>query len=450
MQFFSLFSCIFHNLIVPLQPIISPMRIRLHNARILTMSPKDDNIFMGEIVVEDGRIIAIGTDSITGQYDKEIDCHANLLMPGFKNAHAHSGMSGLRSLADDLPLNEWLTKSIFPVEALMTADDIYWMSQLSVLEYLTSGITACFDMYMEQEAVAKAMDDMGFRCVQTSGANDFSKDIREMSRLYDNINQPDSLQSYILGFHAEYTTNIDNLKAIAAQIDEKKSPCYVHACETQQEVEGCLQRYGMTPVKFLDSLGMFKYGGGIYHGVHMSEEDFDVMKKRGLFVVTNPGSNTKLASGIAPIKKYMELGIPIAIGTDGPASNNCLDFFREMFLVTGLAKLRENDAAVIDAKDVLKMATVNGAKAMHLKDCETLSVGQKADIIMIDLQQPNMQPINNIEKNIVYSGSKQNVKMTMIEGKILYWEGKFLNTDAQNIYQQVERVKTRLCKEVNG
>ena len=153
MQFFSPFSCIFHNLIVPLQPIISPMRIRLHNARILTMSPKDDNIFMGEIVVEDGRIIAIGTDSITGQYDKEIDCHANLLMPGFKNAHAHSGMSGLRSLADDLPLNEWLTKSIFPVEALMTADDIYWMSQLSVLEYLTSGITACFDMYMEQDAV---------------------------------------------------------------------------------------------------------------------------------------------------------------------------------------------------------------------------------------------------------------------------------------------------------
>ena len=430
MQFFS-------HLIVPLQPIISPMRIRLYNARILTMSPEDGNIFMGEIVVENGKIIAVGTDSTIGQYDKEIDCHANLLMPGFKNAHAHSGMSGLRSLADDLPLNEWLTKSIFPVEALMTADDIYWMSQLSVLEYLTSGITACFDMYMEQEAVAKAMDDMGLRCVQTSGANDFSKDIREMSRLYDIINQPNSLQSYILGFHAEYTTNIDNLKAIAAQIDEKKSPCYVHACETQQEVEGCLQRYGMTP-------------GGIYHGVHMSEEDFDVMKKRGLFVVTNPGSNTKLASGIAPIKRYMELGIPIAIGTDGPASNNCLDFFREMFLVTGLAKLRENDAAVIDAKEVLKMATVNGAKAMHLKDCETLSVGQKADIIMIDLQQPNMQPINNIEKNIVYSGSKQNVKMTMIEGKILYWEGKFLHTDAQNIYQQVERVKTRLCKEVNG
>ena len=143
-----------------------------------------EEIFQGDIIIEDGKIISVGANSTSGEYDVEIDCQGNLLMPGFKNAHAHSGMSGLRSLADDLPLNEWLTKSIFPVEARMTADDIYWMSQLSVLEYLTSGITACFDMYMEQDAVAKAMDDMGFRCVQTSGANDFSKDIREMSRYF--------------------------------------------------------------------------------------------------------------------------------------------------------------------------------------------------------------------------------------------------------------------------
>lgn len=419
------------------------MRTRLYNAHILTMVAGEE-IFLGDIIIEDGKIVSVGTGSASGEYDVEIDCQGNLLMPGFKNAHAHSGMSGLRSLADDLPLNEWLTKSIFPVEARMTADDIYWMSQLSVLEYLTSGITACFDMYMEQDAVAKAMDDMGFRCVQTSGANDFSKDIREMSRLYDTYNEPDSLQSYILGFHAEYTTCLDNLKAIAAQVNEKQSPCYVHACETFEEVEGCKQRYGMTPVQLFDSLGMFNYGGGIYHGIYMSEEDFRIMAERGLYVVTNPGSNTKLASGIAPIKEYMERGIPVAIGTDGPASNNCLDFFREMFLVTGLAKLREKDAAAIDAKEILKMATVNGARAMHLKDCETLAAGQKADIIMIDLEQPNMQPINNIEKNIVYSGSKQNIKMTMVNGKILYMDGKFLYADAHKIYKEVERVQKRL------
>lgn len=173
----------------------------------------------------------------------------------------------------------------------------------------------------------------------------------------------------------------------------------------------------------------------------MSEEDYDTMKRRGLYMVTNPGSNTKLASGIAPISEYLKRGITVAIGTDGPASNNCLDFFREMFLVAGLAKLRDNDAAALDAREVLKMATVNGAKAMHLDDCDVLAPGKKADIIMIDLMQPNMQPINNIEKNLVYSGSKQNVKMTMVGGKILYQDGKFCNEiNPENIYNKVSKI----------
>lgn len=420
------------------------MKIRLHNARILTMTEGQD-IFEGEIHIEDTQITYVGEATNDGSFDKEIDCHRNLLMPGFKNAHAHSGMSMLRSLADDKPLNAWLNEDIFPVEAKLTADDIYWASQLSVLEYLTSGITACFDMYMEQESVAKAMNDMGFRCVQTGGVNDFSKDVRWIDYMYNKYNVPGSLQSYQLGFHAEYTTNPENLKAIADVVHKNKAPLYVHACETEAEVAGCVERYGMTPVAFLDSLGMFDYGGGIYHGVWMSEEDYAVMQKRGIYVVTNPGSNTKLASGIAPISEYLKRGITVAIGTDGPASNNCLDFFREMFLVTGLAKLREKDAAAIDAREVLRMATVNGAKAMHLDDCDVLAVGKKADIIMIDLMQPNMQPLNNIEKNIVYSGSKQNVIMTMIDGRILYENGQFLcDVSPELIYSKVYETKRRL------
>lgn len=420
------------------------MKIRLHNARILTMTEGQD-IFEGEIHIEDAQITYVGEATNDGSFDKEIDCHRNLLMPGFKNAHAHSGMSMLRSLADDKPLGAWLNEDIFPVEAKFTGDDIYWMSQLSVLEYLTSGITACFDMYMEQEWVAKAMDDMGFRCVQTGGVNDFSKDVRWIDYMYNKYNVPGSLQSYQLGFHAEYTTNPENLKAIADVVHKNKAPLYVHACETEAEVKGCVERYGKTPVAFLDSLGMFDYGGGIYHGVWMSEEDYAVMKRRGLYVVTNPGSNTKLASGIAPISEYLHRGITVAIGTDGPASNNCLDFFREMFLVAGLAKLRNNDAAAIDAREVLRMATVNGAKAMHLDDCDVLAVGKKADIIMIDLMQPNMQPLNNIEKNIVYSGSKQNVIMTMIDGRILYENGQFLcDVSPELIYNKVYETKRRL------
>ena len=436
------------------------MTIRFHNARILTMNAGEE-IYLGELHVTDSRITYVGPSATptpaatpaavefpaTAGADSviDIDCHGNLLMPGFKNAHAHSGMSMLRSLADDKPLHAWLNEDIFPVEARLTGEDIYWASQLSVLEYLTSGITACFDMYMEQEDVARAMDDMGFRCVQTGGVNDFSKDVRWIDYMYNKYNQPGSLQSYQLGFHAEYTTNMDNLKAIGSVVQKNHAPLYVHACETKEEVEGCLQRYGKTPVAFLDSLGFFDYGGGIYHGVHMSEADYEVMQRRGLYVVTNPGSNTKLSSGIAPITEYLRRGIPVAIGTDGPASNNCLDFFREMFLVTGLAKLREHDASALDAREVLTMATVNGARAMHLSECETLSVGQKADIIMLDLWQPNMQPLNNIAKNIVYSGSKQNVCMTMIDGRILYQNGKFANgIDPATIYRKVEEIKQRV------
>lgn len=203
----------------------------------------------------------------------------------------------------------------------------------------------------------------------------------------------------------------------------------------------------MTPTVFLNSLGMFEYGGGGYHCIHMTEEDLAVFAQKGLTAVTNPGSNVKLASGIAPIKRMQELNIPVAIGTDGPASNNCLDMFREMFLVTGLAKIRENDASAVEAGSVLTMATVNGAKAMGLDGCDVLAPGKLADLIMIDLHQPNMQPLNNIAKNLVYSGSKSNVKLTMINGKILYEDGKFfVGEDPEAIYAQANKIVEKLMK----
>lgn len=231
-----------------------------------------------------------------------------------------------------------------------------------------------------------------------------------------------------------------------AELSHKyKAPVFTHLAETKSEVEACKERYGMTPLAFLNSLGIFDFGGGGYHCVHMTKEDIALMKEKGLFVVSNPGSNTKLASGIAPISDFLKAGIPVALGTDGPASNNCLDMFREMFLVTGLAKLREEDASAVDALEVLKMATVNGAHAMGLKDADVLAEGKKADIIMIDLQKPNMQPINNIAKNVVYSGSKQNIKMTMINGKILYQNGEFLTVDKPSeIYQKANEIIGRL------
>ncbi len=424
------------------------MKIRLYNARILTMEEGKD-IFLGEIRIRDEKIIYVGNGSdadALSQDDsegvwEEIDCKGNLLMPGFKNAHTHSGMTLLRSYADDLPLGDWLNKQVFPVEAKMTADDIYHLTKLAVLEYLTSGITAIFDMYLTPESIARACDDTGMRCVQVGAVNNFSQSPKLVEEMYLKLNAESPLQSYHIGFHAEYTCSKELLCQISELAHKYKAPVYTHLAETEDEVAGCKERYGMTPLAFLNSLGMFDYGGGCYHCVHMTEDDMHIMKQKGLYAISNPGSNTKLASGIAPISDYLKMGIPVALGTDGPASNNCLDMFREMFLVTGLAKLREKDASAVDAMEVLKMATVNGAHAMGLSDADILSEGKLADLILIDLSMPNMQPINNIAKNIVYSGSKQNIKMTMIHGKILYRDGQFFLSDKpEDIYAKANAI----------
>lgn len=433
------------------------MNYRFYNAKILTMETTD--IVQGELWVQDDKILYVGEGGDAAVicqslsiksilWDREIDCNGNLLMPGFKDAHTHSAMTFLRSFADDLPLQDWLFKKVFPMEDKLDGEMIYHLTKLAVLEYLTSGITSIFDMYLTPETTAKACVEMGMRCVQVSGASgqeDFEDSLAKMEERYHTLNELDPLHSYFIGFHAEYTCSRALLEKVAAMAHKYQAPVFTHLAETKSEVDGCIERHGMTPTKLFDSLGIFDYGGGGYHCVWMNEEDLDIFAKRGLTAVTNPGSNTKLASGIAPISDFLRKGINVAIGTDGPASNNCLDMFREMFLVTGLAKLREQDAAAVDALEVLKMATVNGAKAMNLPDTDVLAAGKQADLIMIDLQKPNMQPLNNIAKNLVYSGSKQNVKMTMIRGRILYENGQFAKgIDEEEIYRKANEIITDL------
>ena len=433
------------------------MNYRFYNAKILTMETMD--LIEGELWVQEDKILYVGQESDAAAicrslslesilWDREIDCEGNLLMPGFKNAHTHSAMTFLRSRADDLPLAEWLNNQVFPMEAKLDGEMIYHLTRLAILEYLTSGITSVFDMYLTPETTAKACVEMGMRCVQVgavSGQEGFENSLAKMEERYHTLNELDPLHSYFIGFHAEYTCSKALLEQVAAMAHKYQAPVFAHLAETKPEVEGCKERYGVTPLQLLDSIGMFDYGGGGYHCVWMEDKDLDIMQKKQLSAVTNPASNMKLASGIAPISEYLKRGINVAIGTDGPASNNCLDMFREMFLVTGLAKLREQDAAAVDALEVLKMATVNGAKAMNLPDADVLAKGKQADIIMIDLNQPNMQPINNIPKNLVYSGSKQNVKMTMIRGKILYENGQFTKEyDVEEIYRKANEIVTDL------
>lgn len=424
------------------------MKIRFINALILTM---EEGVapFYGELHTEEDRITYVGPSlDLNEKFDRIINCEGNLLMPGFKNAHTHSPMTFLRSYADDLPLFEWLHTAIFPMEDKIQPGDQYVLSKIAFAEYVSSGITTCFDMYYSPLETAKAAVDVGFRAVLVGTVTKYKESVAEMKAAYHTINKMSPLVSYHLGFHAEYTSTPEILKELSKASHELKVPTWAHISETKQEVEDCISRHGMSPAVYIDSLGLYDFGGGGFHGVHFKDEDFAVYKKRGLHIVTNPSANTKLASGIAPIKRYLDEGINVAIGTDGPASNNALDFFREMFLVTGLAKLRENDASVVNAYDVLKMATVNGATALGLLDARYLSRGSLADLIMIDLQQPNMQPINNIEKNIVYSGSKSNIALTMIAGKILFEDGQYyFDEPLSEIYRKAQLITDRMKKD---
>jgi 5-methylthioadenosine/S-adenosylhomocysteine deaminase len=417
------------------------MNTRFYNARILTMTG-DLTPVWGEVWVEGNTITHVGDSKSSDiHWDREINLNGNLLMPGFTNAHTHSGMTFLRSFADDLPLQDWLNTQIFPMEAKLNPEHIYHLSKLAILEYLTSGITSNFDMYLTPDSIVQSSIDCGFRTVLTGAVNDFSQSVKEVERWYQTYNGYHELISFELGFHAEYTTSRGNLEGIAALAKQYRAPVYTHNSETASEVQQCIQRNGTTPTAYLHSLGMFDYGGGGFHCVHMSEEDLQICQEKNLSIVTNPASNLKLASGIAPISDIQNHGINLAIGTDGPASNNCLDMFREMFLVTALAKVREKDASAVSAYDVLKMATVGGAKAMRLERCGTIEAGKLADLIVLDLNQPNMQPLNNIAKNIVYSGSKQNVILTMVNGCIRYENGQFdIGCDPQEIYAIAQKI----------
>jgi len=430
------------------------MNIRLYNAQILTME-KNKPIFRGEIWVRNDKIAYIGEagelktdwkeEFPAISWDAELDCKGNLLMPGFKDAHTHSAMTFLRSYADDVPLKQWLEEHVFPMEAKLSREDIYHLTKLAVLEYLTSGITSIFEMYLTPDSIAEACIDMGMRCVLTSGLNNFTSSIEQQEEEYLKWNSKNPLISYQLGFHSEYTCSRELLRQVSRLSHKYQAPVYTHLAETEREVQECKARYGMTPGLFLYDMGVFDFGGGGYHCVHMSMGDMEIFRARRLYVITNPSSNLKLASGIAPVAEFERRGIPVAIGTDGPASNNCLDMFREMFLVSALSKVREKDAASLDAMRVLRMATVEGARAMRLPRADVLAEGKLADIIMIDLHQPNMQPVHNIPKNLVYSGSKSNVCMTMINGRILYRNGEFyVGESAEEIYAQCGRIVKRI------
>lgn len=421
--------------------------IRLHNALVMPMT-SDCSVFRGEVWTDGGRIAYAGAPRAgeLPEFEREIDLNGDLVLPGFKNAHAHSAMTFLRSYADDLPLQSWLFDKVFPLEARLTPEAVYAFTRLAVLEYLSGGITASFDMYFHREAYARANIDCGFRTV-ICGALSAGDKISVAADDYAKFNALDPLISYLPGVHAEYTADEKLLRGMSELVHGLKSPFWTHNSETKSETDGCFERHGMSPTEYLDSLGLYDFGGGGYHCVWFSERDIEIFAEKGLWAVTCPCSNAKLASGIAPLERFEKRGVRLAVGTDGPASNNALDMFREMYLACVLQKLRLNDAAACPAENILLAACSGGARAMGLDGCDSLAEGKAADLAVISLHRPNMRPIHDVAKNLVYSGTRDNVRMTMVAGRILYENGEFrVGCDAEEIYAEAEKYAKELIE----
>ena len=421
--------------------------IRLHNALVMPMT-SDCSVFRGEVWTDGGRIAYAGAPRAgeLPEFEREIDLNGDLVLPGFKNAHAHSAMTFLRSYADDLPLQSWLFDKVFPLEARLTSEAVYAFTRLAVLEYLSGGITASFDMYFHRDAYARANIDCGFRTV-ICGALSAGDKISVAADDYAKFNALDPLISYLPGVHAEYTADEKLLRGMSELVHELKSPFWTHNSETKSETDGCFERHGMSPTEYLDSLGLYDFGGGGYHCVWFSERDIEIFAEKGLWAVTCPCSNAKLASGIAPLERFEKRGVRLAVGTDGPASNNALDMFREMYLACVLQKLRLNDAAACPAENILLAACSGGARAMGLDGCDSLAEGKAADLAVISLHRPNMRPIHDVAKNLVYSGTRDDVRMTMVAGRILYENGEFrVGCDAEEFYAEAEKYTKELIE----
>lgn len=395
--------------------------IRFFNGRTLTMA-HGVTVTTDEVWTDGDKIAYVGPAPETlPAFEREIDLGGDLVMPGFKNAHAHAGMSFVRSYADDVPLQPWLFEQIFPLEAKLTPEAVYAFTKLSILEYLTSGITAGFDMYYFREAIAQAGIDCGFRTVLCGGGGS----AQQLEAEYRKFNALHPLISYQLGLHSEYTSSLAEMTEAGELARTLRAPVFAHNAETAREVAECRERWGKTPTELFESLGHFDFGGGGFHCVHMTEHDLDIFRARGLWSSRTPARTPSLPAASPRCGRCASWASawPSA-RTARRATTRSISSARCIWAAV-LQKLHCGDAAALPADDVLHMATVGGAQAMGLSDCDVLAPGKQADLIVIDLQRPNMQPVHNAARNLVYSGSKENVRLTMIAGRVLYENGAF-------------------------
>lgn len=416
------------------------MAIIFKNADILTW---DKYIKNTDVSVEGNIIKKIGeTEVVPG--DEVICAKGKLLMPGFCNTHTHTSMTLFRSYADGMSLEDWLYTKIFPAEDRLCGEDVYNGTALAMLEMISTGTTSFHDMYFFTEDIAAAAIDIGMRGKICRGlVNGDTDGFENDERLYGNIDfynkYNGSAEGRItvgFGMHSVYTCSPQYLKYCAQAVKEIGATAHIHLSETRVENGNCIKNYGKTPTVLMNDAGVFDVPCTAAHCVHLNDEDIDILKEKGVSVANNPSSNLKLCSGIADMKKLIEKGINVTLGTDGASSNNNLNMVEEMHLCALLSSLT--------AREAMKVATINGAMALGI-NAGDIKEGALADLILIDTDKPHFYPVHDICANAVYSMQGSDVECTMVDGKILYYKGEFKTADFEKIKYEAEKSKRRVC-----
>ena len=416
--------------------------ILIQNGIILTMDPRLTCIENGYITIRGDVICDIGSGPASPVVaSKIIDAHGGIILPGLVNGHTHAAMTLFRGLADDLPLMEWLTGYIFPAESRMDADFVYTGSVLACAEMILSGTTTFCDMYLFEDEVARAASESGMRCLVGEVLYDFpspnygpiEKGFEYTERLIHKW-KADPLVSIAVEAHALYTCSPELLKTADAMARKHSVPLVVHVAETLHELMELQEKYGKKPFEHLESLGILGPHIIADHCVHLDDSEIDRIVRHRVNVVTNPESNMKLASGIAPVSRLIANGVTVGLGTDGCASNNNLDMFLEMDSAAKLQKIAQNDPTALDAVTVLKMATCEGAKALGFGDITgSLEPGKKADIIVLDTRKPHLTPMYNPYSHLVYAAGGADVCHTIINGRLVMEDRCLLTMNLKDI-----------------
>jgi 5-methylthioadenosine/S-adenosylhomocysteine deaminase len=433
--------------------------ILIINGIILTMNPEDQKLDPGYVAIKEDRIIDVGSMKNLfplNHSKKIIDAHGGIVMPGLINAHTHAAMTCFRGMADDLPLMTWLNHHIFPAEAKLNHEQVFFGSLLACAEMILSGTTCFSDMYLFEDAVAMAAQNSGIRAVVGEVLYDFpspnygpiEKGFEYTEMLIEKW-KDDPLVTIAVEPHSPYLCSPELLAKASTLASDNNIPIIMHLSETKSEVKQIQESYGKTPVRHLADLGVLTPNLLACHCVVLTEEDMDLLQQYDVKVAHNPESNMKLASGIAPIPKLLEKGVCVGIGTDGCASNNNLDMFLEMDTAAKIHKVNTGDPTVMDAKTVLKLCTIDSARALGLSDSiGSLEPGKKADLIVIDTKKPHLTPLYNPESHLVYAAKGSDVASVIINGNIVMEDGKLNNMDIENVMENVRRIADEICSKV--